>query len=105
MIIQINTSHSIHGSEEVNNNIKETMMNSFDRFKDRITRLEVHFHDENATKGGPSDKSCMIEARLAGKQPITVDHSDATLASAINGATHKMIHRLDSTLGRESSRS
>ncbi len=102
MNIQINTANDFHGSEESNAEIKKNMVDDFDRFKERITRLEVHLHDENAAKGGTSDKSCMIEARLAGRRPIAVDDNAATFAAAIHGATHKMLHRIESILGRES---
>ena len=37
----------------------------------------------------------MIEARLAGKKPIAVLHCAETDVSAVHGATHKMLHRLD----------
>jgi len=102
MKIQVNTAHGIHGSKEFNTWIEEILTNDFSRFKDRITRLEVHFHDENAAKGGAADKSCMIEARLAGKKPIAVNHSADSEALAVTGATHKMLHRLESILDRQS---
>jgi len=102
MKILINTAHGIHGSEESNIRITEELMDGFDRFKDRITRLEVFLHDENALKGGIADKSCIIEARLGGRRPIAVDERAATIASAIHGATRKMVQWIERILGRES---
>jgi hypothetical protein len=70
------------------------------RFADQITRVEVHLSDENSQKGGDEDKRCLLEARLAGLQPMAVSHQAATLPQAIDGAATKLAKALESTLGR-----
>jgi hypothetical protein len=66
-----------------------------------VTRVEVHLSDQNSDKKvGSVDIRCLLEARLAGHQPISVSDQAATLAQAVDGAVDKLTHSLDSTLGR-----
>jgi non-homologous end joining protein Ku len=62
-------------------------MKKLNRFSEYITRIEVHLSDENGGKEGQNDKRCMIEARLEGRQPITVkahaDSHEQSVADAI----------------------
>jgi hypothetical protein len=63
--------------------------------------VEVHLSDENSDKkSGVDDMRCLLEARLAGLQPIAVSHEAATLQGAVHGAAEKLKRSLDSTLGR-----
>jgi len=43
---------------------------------------------------------CLLEARLAGRQPVAVTDAAATVEQAVDGAVRKMRRSLDSTLGR-----
>jgi ribosome-associated translation inhibitor RaiA len=70
------------------------------RFSDRLTRVEVHLSDENGPKSGPDAKRCMMEARLRGRQPITVTHRAETLGQAIDGAVDRLQRLLDSAIER-----
>ncbi len=63
--------------------------------------MEVHLSDENAGKGGPNDQRCMMEARIEGRQPITVTHEAATVEDAADGAADKLARLIESTLGRQ----
>jgi hypothetical protein len=71
------------------------------RFTDQITRVEVHLSDLNSHKFGPDDKRCLLEARLAGRQPTAVSHQAGTIQEAIEGAAEKLKSSLESTLGRQ----
>jgi ribosome-associated translation inhibitor RaiA len=72
-----------------------------ERFSDQVTRVEVHLSDENSDKkSGGADIRCLLEARLAGRQPVAVTDEAATLEQAVDGAVRKMRRSLDSTLGR-----
>ncbi len=74
---------------------------TLDRFSDRLTRVEVHVGDVNSNKKtGIADIRCMLEARLAGLQPIAVSHHAATVDRAVAGAADQLSRSLDSTLGR-----
>ncbi len=100
MQIQINTDHNIAGHEALSGKVSGLVESALSRFSDRITRVEVHLSDENSHKRGPTDKRCMMEARLGGLKPIAVTHEAATLDEAVEGATDKLNRLIESTLGR-----
>ncbi len=101
MQIQINTDSNIEGDAELVQQIKAVVSNSLDRFSEQVTRVEVHLSDQNSDKKfGNEDIRCLLEARLAGLQPISVSDSAATLEQAVDGAVEKLTRFLDSTLGR-----
>lgn len=100
MKIQLNTDVHIDGTEALAAQVSATVEQALERFSEHVTRVEVHLSDENAGKSGQQDHRCMLEARLEGRQPVAVTHHAATLAQAVQGATQKLAHLLDSSLGR-----
>ena len=100
MQIQVNTDSNIDGSAQLVSNIEAELINSLGRFGNQITRVEVHLRDLNGPKSVGDDKSCLLEARLAGRQPVVVSHEAASLRQAIDGATGKLELALDKLLGR-----
>lgn len=110
MQVQVNTDSSIQGSEELVVHVEGIVGRALRRFAERITRVEVHLTDESGTaKSRENDIRCVIEARLAGLQPISV-RDDATSAhEAVAGAAeklektlHRTLQRLKETKGRTS---
>lgn len=101
MIIQINTDNTIEGNSELTQMIDTDVATSLERFEEKITRVEVHLSDENSEKkSGSEDKRCLIEARIAGLQPLVVSDEAPTFEQAANGAVHKLVHSIESTLGK-----
>ncbi|MFO7675407.1 MAG: HPF/RaiA family ribosome-associated protein [bacterium] len=101
MQIQINTDRNIEGREALAARVSGAVAGALSRFSDRITRVEVHLSDENsAKKAGHDAMRCMMEARLAGRQPIAVTHQAATLDQAIDGAAGKLANLLENSLER-----
>lgn len=101
MLIQINTDSNIERNDALAQKVEAVVRNTLDRFREQITRVEIHLSDENSDKQfGTEDKRCLMEARLAGLQPIAVSHQAATLEEAVDGAAKKLKRTLDSTLGR-----
>lgn len=101
MIIQVNTDNSIEGRRELAQQIETTVRNSLERLGGQITRVEVHLSDDNSDKkSGTKDKRCLLEARLAGLQPIAVSHQAATMEQAVDGAVDKLVRSIDATLGK-----
>lgn len=101
MQILINTDNNIEGTDQLSQQLEALVRDALDRFSSQITRVEVNLSDENSDrKFGPEDKRCLLEARLAGLRPIAVSHEAATIALAVDGASEKMKHSLESTLGR-----
>ena len=97
MQIQFNTDSTIEGHERMQIHFTEELEKALSRFDDKITRIEVHMGDENREKFGIDDKRCMIEARLAGMNPIAVTHNADTIEKAFSGATDKIKKVLGST--------
>lgn len=100
MQIQLNSDNHVVGSEALASRVESELRTALDRFSDRITRVEVHINDVNSDKGGSSDKRCMIEARAAGQQPISVEHQAATITLAMSGATDKLVRAFASKFGK-----
>ena len=101
MQIQVNTDNRTEGSEGLTLQVEGVVESALGRFGDRITRVEVHLSDENGSqKSGDHDKRCVMEARLAGLQPITVSEDGSSLEQAIDGAVNKLEKTLNRTLGR-----
>ncbi|MGG7055134.1 HPF/RaiA family ribosome-associated protein [Nitrosomonas sp. ANs5] len=100
MKIQVNTDKNIAGNEELVGQIEAAVESNLRHFRDQITRVEVHFSDENSHKSGKPDKRCLMEARLEGRQPVAVTHLADTVGEAVGGAAKKMKASLDSALGK-----
>ena len=100
MKIQINTDANIHGTETLTTRVSDEVQHALARFETRITRVEIHLSDESRGKSGLHDQRCMLEARLEGLKPMAVTDHAATLDKAVHGAAQKLVHLLESTLGR-----
>ncbi len=100
MQIQINTDNNVTGSEDLVASSTSLISEELSRFSQQITRVEVHFSDEDGNKDGFNDKRCMVEARLAGMKPIAVtDHANSH-ELAVSGAIDKLITSLEKITGR-----
>lgn len=101
MQIQVNTDNHIDGSADLTRQVQDVVEDTLGRFGDRITRVEVHLSDGNSgEKTGDNDKRCVMEARLAGLQPITVSDEGSSLEQALAGTADKLEKILKRTLGR-----
>lgn len=101
MQIQVNTNESVDGNAGLVAHVEEVVERVLGRFRDQVTRVEVHLSDVNGAKPGDDDKRCLLEARIAGRQPIAVSELANSEHQAIDGATHKMRRALDTALGKE----
>ncbi len=101
MQIQINTDKNISGHEAMAKRLEENITRVLARFSRQVTRLEVHVSDENsASKSGVADKRCMLEARIAGRDPVSVSDVAVSIDQAVTGAANKMVSLLESELGK-----
>ena len=101
MQIQLNTDTSVQGSDSMAEWAQRELTDRLARFRDHITRVEVHLSDINGANGGEMDKRCVLEVRLAGRQPMAVTHVANKVADALTGACDKLLSALDTALGRE----
>jgi hypothetical protein len=97
ILVQVNTGHNIHGSEELNRDIQSTVNASLGRFGSRVTRVEIHLSDDNGSKSHGDDKRCLLEARPAGMRPVVVTAVAATIDDALDDTVDKMARLLEST--------
>jgi len=100
MLVQVNTDSNTHGGADLALRVETLLAASLDRFGERLTRIEVFLSDENGAKTHGDDKKCLLEARPANMQPVSVTHVAATFDQAVDGAAKKMERHLDNTFGR-----
>lgn len=101
MQIQVNTDNQIEGHERLNRYVESTISGALNRFQSRLTRIEVHIHDDNSNKkSGDDDIRCVIESRPRGLKPVSVNNSAASVEPALKGAIDKMERALDHAFGK-----
>jgi ribosome-associated translation inhibitor RaiA len=100
MQVQVHTDDHIQGGESLAQWVQDEATSRLARFRDSITRLEVFLTDLDAGKSGANDKRCRVEARVAGRQPVTVTADSSKMAAAFIDSVEKLIRALDADLGR-----
>jgi hypothetical protein len=100
MKVQVNTDDNVQGREALAQRVETEIESTLGRFRDQVTRVEVHISDENAAKPGDFDKRCLMEARPTGLQPVAVTHQAATIDEAFAGAAKKLRSALAGILDR-----
>jgi hypothetical protein len=100
MQIQVNTDDNLQGGASLAGWVEKEVSSGLSRFNEYLTRVEAHLGDENAGKAGSADKRCMLEARAAGQDPLSVTHQAPSVEEACKGAIRKLRALLDSRLGR-----
>ncbi len=101
MKIQINTDANIHGTESLTAEVSASIEAELGHLMEHLTRVEVHLSDESKGKSGLHDQRCLLEARISGQQPVAVTDHATTLMLAVDGASQKLAHLLESRLGRQ----
>ncbi len=100
MTIQINTDKTISGEQRSEEYFSSLIAEALQRFDSHITRIEVHLKDENGKKEGINDISCLIEARIEGKQPIAVTNQADSVDLAVTGAIDKIKTAVGTIVGK-----
>jgi len=100
MTIQINTDKTITGEKRSHDFFTSQIAETLQRFESHITRIEVYLKDENGKKDGLNSISCLLEARLEGRQPIAITNQADTIDLAVTGAIDKIKTAIETILGR-----
>ena len=101
MQIQVTTDNNIEGGATLMESARDSVADALCHFQARLTRVEVHFTDENSSqKGGDADKRCVIEARASGIKNCAASHLAATVEQALDGALDKFTRVLEHTFGK-----
>jgi hypothetical protein len=96
MQIQITTDKNVHGGDDLTRRLEAEFETSLARFRDRITRLDVHLTGEPTVPR----RGCVLEARPAGFPAVVVTHHADSVAEACHGAVRKLEHVLETRYGR-----
>lgn len=99
MQVQVNTT-GLPNKESLDRWAEQFLMDEFERFRQDITRVEMHLSEEGTARHGVS-KRCTLEARLAHRQPLVAHHDGENQDLAVRGAADKLRRLLESTLERE----
>ena len=100
MQVQVNTDDNLQGGASLAQWVEREVSGGLSRFSEYLTRVEAHLGDENAGKSGTADKRCMLEARAAGQDPLSVTHLAPSVEEACKGAIRKLRALLDSRFGK-----
>lgn len=101
MHIQFNTDNHIQGREALADRLETLVRDALGRHADRLTRLEAHVQDVNASKTGGGDIRCLLEARPAGRDPIAVTAQGAQVEETVKSAAGKLARALDRIFERD----
>lgn len=101
MQIQLNSDNHITASPALQQSVQTIVENELKHLANELTRVEVHLNDENADKGGLADKRCMLEARVTGLRPVSVEHKAPTTELAVRGAAEQLTRALKNTLDKK----
>jgi hypothetical protein len=100
MQINLNRNKSVEVDMDLAQSIKVTINDALQRFSDEITRVEGHLSDVNGNRSGRADKRCLMEVRVARRNPVVVTNEGATSEIAESGAAQDMTRLLTSTFAR-----
>jgi|JI6StandDraft_1071083.scaffolds.fasta_scaffold129351_2 predicted component of type VI protein secretion system len=104
MDIQINTTNNIEARQATTARLEALVTERLSRFEGRLTRVELHFGDENGDRNNGADIRCQIEARPAGQDPLSVSDLSDTMDQAASGALGKLAKALDRAFGKTTDR-
>lgn len=100
MQIQLNTGNSIVGSSALRDQVQQAINQELRHVADAVTRVEVHLDDINGAKSGEDDKRCMLEARITGMKPLSVEHRAASIDLAVSGAASQLARAVKTSLAK-----
>jgi len=100
MEINVNTDNTIDRHQGLDERVRETVESNIGRFGEHIRRVDVHLSNENAQRHEDGSNYCMMEARVAGYEPVVVHAHADNLHLSITNAGNKLKRALDSALGR-----
>jgi ribosome-associated translation inhibitor RaiA len=98
MKIQVNTDSLVEGNQGRIDSVSASVTRGMDRFKDQITRIEVHLSADKPS--AMAEQQCAMEVRIENRQPITVTHKAPSSDLAVKGAIEKMKSALVRSNGR-----
>ncbi len=93
MDLQINPGDGVPLSDALRDHVRAKLEPVERKHGERLTRIEAHFKDDNAGKGG-RDVHCLLEAHPRGLEPVIAE----ALAEDAYTAAHQAAGKLDRAL-------
>lgn len=104
MLLQINFGDVQH-SPALETWAEERVRKQLGYLSERLTRVEVHLRDDNsAAKSSHDDKRCVMEARIAGRRPLAVDHSGDDMYKVVDETAAKLARAVKTDTERSAAR-
>lgn len=103
MHIEINAADGVERSDALEDHVRGKLGRVERLFGERLTQVRVFLKDVNAAKGGV-DKTCTMEARPAGLEPVAVEARDTDLYLAVRDAAGKLEKAVEHRIGRKADR-
>lgn len=104
MLIQVNFGDVQH-SAALTSWAEERIRDQLGHLTEKLTRVEVHLRDDNsAAKSSHDDKRCVMEARIAGRRPLAVDHAGGDMYDVIDETAGKLKRAVKTDIERSASR-
>lgn len=100
MQFQLNSDNHIVSSPGLLEHVQHIVEHELRHVVAHVTRIEAHLNDLNSSKSGDSDKRCMLEARLAGMQPLSVEHRADTIDLAVKNAAAQLARAIKTATGK-----
>lgn len=101
MQVIINSDNQIDVHESFVEHWRAGIAGSLKRFDGWVTRVEVHLTDENSnSRGGGDDIRCLLEARPADRQPVSVEVRDESPEKALAEGIQTLGRRLGTMLDK-----
>ncbi|AUB77909.1 MULTISPECIES: HPF/RaiA family ribosome-associated protein [Spiribacter] len=94
MELIINPGDGVHLSDALRDHVQHKLEPVERKHGERLTRIEVHFKDDNAGKGGADDVHCLLEAHPRGRDPLVAE----AVAEDAYTAAHQAAGKLDRSL-------
>ncbi|MGI9516899.1 MAG: hypothetical protein ACR2NP_07645 [Pirellulaceae bacterium] len=95
MQVIINSDNQVDLNDDLIQQWQGEISDSLQRFSHWVTRVEVHLTDENSnSKSGVSDIRCLLEARPADKQPVSVEVRGPSAEHALADGIQTLTRRL-----------
>lgn len=96
MELIINPGDGVQLSDALRDHLQHKLEPVERKHGERLTRIEAHFKDDNADKGG-RDIHCLLEAHPRGMDPIVAE----ALAEDAYTASHQAAGKLDRALANQ----
>jgi hypothetical protein len=90
MQVLVTADDSVRCDEELIRRVEGVIQGSLERFGDWILRVEAHLGDLDCPDPIDRDKSCRLQAWVAGLKPVVASHEAVTLTEAIHAAASNL---------------